>query len=113
VQPLELPATASAESSAPQATPSVSDGVGSLEAHTVLTDTQRKKEYIVRNYDNLINDLKRGPAAKPGEYLASLLTMLNVKPSLEYDAIKRIQALSQEYPDIVAFADRVIEEFSG
>jgi hypothetical protein len=113
VQPLEFPATASTDSGSAQATPTVSDGVGSLEAHTVLNDAQKRKDYIVRNYDDLINDLKRGPAAKTGEYLASLLTMLNVKPNLEYDAVKRIRALSEEYPDIVEFADRVIEEFGG
>ena len=90
-----------------------SEGTSSLETHTALSESQKRKDYIVRNYESLIKELQNGPAAQPGEYLASLLSLLNVKPNLEYDAIKRIRALSVAYPDIVEFADHVVEAFGG
>jgi hypothetical protein len=90
-----------------------SDGTSSLETHTALSDSQKRKDYIVRNYESLIKDLQNGPVAQPGEYLASLLSLLNVKASQQYDAIKRISALSVAYPDIVEFADHVVEAFGG
>ena len=88
-------------------------GTGSLETHTALSDRQKMKDYIVKNYDGIIKDLEKGPAAQPGEYLTSLLSVLKVSTSQEYSAIKRIRALSEAYPDIMEFADHVSEAFGG
>lgn len=107
------PLPASVETGSNATPVSVSDGAHAMETYTALTDSQRKKDYIVRNYDGLLNDLKSGPAAKPGENLSALLSLLHVKPSLEYDAIKRISALSTTYTDVIEFADHVIQEFGG
>ncbi len=88
-------------------------GTSSLETHTALSDRQKMKDYIVKNYEDIIKDLKNGPLAQTGEYLASLLSLLNVSANQEYDAKKRIHALSVAYPDIIEFADHVVEAFGG
>jgi hypothetical protein len=106
-----MPVSVETVSNAPPV--AVSDGAPAMETYTALTDSQKKKDYIVKNYDGLIKDLNSGPAAKPGESLAALLSLLHVKPNLEYDAIKRITALSATYPDVIEFADHVIQEFGG
>ena len=90
-----------------------SDGTSSLETHTALSDSQKRKDYIVKNYDGILKDLQKGPLAQPGEYLTSLLSVLKVSANQEYSVIKRIQALSEAYPGIIEFADHVIEAFGG
>jgi hypothetical protein len=69
------------------------------------------KDFIVKNYDGIVKDLRRGAMSQPGEHMAALLSLLRIPITNEYDAIKRILALSVAYPDIPQFADHVIEAF--
>jgi len=95
-------------------TPSTpSAGTGSLETHTALSDRQKMKDYIVKNYEGIVKDLQKGPVAQAGEYLTSLFSLFNISANQEYGATKRIRALSEAYPDIIEFADHVIEAFGG
>lgn len=84
-------------------------GTGSLETQTAISERQKRRDYIVTNYDRLIDDLQKGA----GEHLTSLLSLLNVSANQTESAIKRIRALSEAYPGIIEFADHVIEAFGG
>jgi len=83
-------------------------GTGSLETHTAISDSQKRKEYIVTNYKDIVTDLQKGA----GEHLSSLLSLLNVSANQADDVIKRIRGLSEAYPNIPEFADHVIETFT-
>jgi hypothetical protein len=84
------------------------EGTGSLETQTAISDRQKTKEYIVVNYNNIMQDLQKGN----GEHLTSLFTLLHISDDQSGDAVKRTRALSEAYPDIPEFADHVIETFN-
>jgi hypothetical protein len=75
------------------------------------SEPQNMKDFIIKNYDGIVKDLRRGAMNQPGEHMAALLSRLHIPVTNEYDAIKRIQALSVAYPDIAQFADHVTEVF--
>jgi hypothetical protein len=81
------------------------DGSTAFEGTTSLTEKQKIKDFIVVGYRDIIVDLQKGS----GQYLASLLDLLNLPPNQRDETIKRIRALSQAYPNIVEFADHVSE----
>ena len=80
-------------------------GTGNMETQTTLSEHQKIKEYIVANYEQIVNDLTQST----GEHLSSLFSLLEVQADQSADAIKRIRALASAYPDIPQFADHVIE----
>lgn len=77
----------------------------SIDAATQLSSREKAKDLIVRRYTNLMADLSRGT----GEDLAAVLQLLQIEPSRHHDATRKMQALSQVYPDAVVYADHVIE----
>lgn len=80
-----------------------------LEEMPSLSANQKAKEFIVTAYKNLRADLTNGQ----GQYLSSLLDLLKVQPADQPEAIKKIQALTVAYPNIVEFADHVVALFPG
>ena len=76
-----------------------------IEKQLALSSSQKIKDFVVISYSQLQGDLSRGK----GEYLSSLLSMLNIAAT-EIDAtVKKLRALSEAYPTIPDFADRVID----
>lgn len=84
-------------------------GTGPLETNTAISTRQISKDYIVANYKQIIEDLQKGS----GEYLTSLLSLLNVPSDQQDSATKRIRALSEAYPNVIEFSDHVIDAFGG
>ena len=80
-----------------------------LETHTAISADQERKDYIVRNYQVLLKDLQDGG----GEHLTALLALLDVPDDQSEGATRRLRALSEAYPDIVDFANHVVEAFGG
>lgn len=74
----------------------------------VPTDqSQKVREFIIAGYSSLTADLSQGS----GPHLSSLLDLLEVSESERPAAAKRIRGLSDAYPNISEFADRVIDLF--
>ena len=65
------------------------------------------KEFIVVSYRSLMVDLSRGK----GDYLDSLLSMLDVKESNKNDSIRKIKSLSEIYDVIPEFAEQIANLF--
>ncbi len=63
------------------------------------------KEYVIIAYKNILSDLSAGN----GEYLSSLINMLKVQDGENDTIIQKIKSLSEVYPDIPLFAERVSE----
>jgi len=81
------------------------EGTGSMESKTAINSRQKAKDYIIVAYRNILDDLGK----RKGEYLSSLLAMLNIPGAKSEDATKKIQALSEVYPIIPDFADHVVD----
>lgn len=77
----------------------------SIDAATQQSAREKAKGLIVQRYTNLMADLSRGH----GEDLQAVLRFLHVDPTQDAEAIRKMQALSQVYPDAAVYADRVIE----
>lgn len=67
----------------------------------------RVKEFIVVGYSSIRADLNAGA----GQYLSSLLELLNVHPDKRNDATVRLKNLADSNPNIMDFADQVIATF--
>ena len=65
------------------------------------------KEFIVMGYTNIMNDLSKSG----GQYLDSLIEMLQIEKSKRNDSISKIRSLSEVYTKIPEFADKVTELF--
>lgn len=78
-----------------------------LTERTALSDRQKAMEFIVVGYKEIAVDLRNGD----GEYLSSLLSVLNVSEPAREEATKRLRALLDAYPAIPEFADRAVEAF--
>lgn len=73
------------------------------------TQGKRKiKEFVILSYSNLLKELASGE----GEYLTSLLGLLDVKPDQRVTTVAKIRELSEVYKDIPSFADRVVDMYS-
>jgi len=81
------------------------EGTTAVESKVSEPARQKAKEFIVMGYKDIIGDLRKGE----GQYLTSLLGMLNVPTEGKDDAIKKIKGLSEAYNSIPEFADHVIE----
>ncbi|MCS6294344.1 MAG: hypothetical protein H8J66_14835 [Nitrospira sp.] len=77
----------------------------SIDSATQQSAREKAKGFIVLRYSNLMADLSRGH----GEDLQAVLRYLHVDPAQDTEAIRKMQALSQVYPDAAIYADRVIE----
>jgi hypothetical protein len=76
-----------------------------IEQNTSLSENQKIKDFVVISYRQIRTDLSKGG----GDYLKSLLSMLNT-PAADFDAtVKKIRGLAEAYPTIPEFADRVID----
>ena len=71
------------------------------------SEKAKVKEFIVVSYGSLMIDLSRGK----GDYLDSLLSMLDVKESNKNDSIRKIKSLSEIYDVIPEFAEQVANLF--
>lgn len=71
------------------------------------TQKDRIREFIVIGYSSLRADLNAGS----GQYLSSLLELLNVKDDKRATAIIRLKVLAETNPNIMDFADQVIASF--
>lgn len=80
-------------------------GSSGIDAKIRLSDDQKIKEFVVVGYRQIIEDLRKGQ----GEYRDSLLNLLNVPKETQDDVARKIKALSDAYPDIPEFAQRVLD----
>lgn len=78
-------------------------GTASIENHTTLSDNQKIKDFVVVSYRELQSDISKGK----GPYLASLQTLLRIGVAESDAFVKKVKALSEAYPTIPEFADRV------
>ncbi len=70
-----------------------------------ITEGKTKiKEFVILSYSNLFKEL----AAGDGEYLASLLKLLEINPEQRATTVAKIKSLSEAYKDIPSFADSVV-----
>lgn len=83
------------------------DNKNSLPADTTR-NKMKVKEFIVMAYINISKDM----AAGSGEYYDSLLNLLSVPKEKSEEALKKLRSLSDLYPDVPIFADRVIEFYN-
>lgn len=63
------------------------------------------KEFIVLEYSNICKDLSKGS----GEYLNTMLVLLNIRQEFRPSAVSKIRANAEVYHDIPSFADSCIE----
>lgn len=63
------------------------------------------KEFVIIAYKNIIQEFSEGH----GEYLSSLLSMLEIEPGENDAVIEKIKSLSEQYPEIPVFAEQVSE----
>jgi len=65
------------------------------------------KSFIISGYNNIISELNY----KNGEYVKSLLEMLNVSKEKYNESVEKIKSLSTVYSNIPEFADQVANYF--
>jgi hypothetical protein len=68
-----------------------------------IGDKAEAKVFIVAGYKSIIEELHSGKA----EYLSSLFTLLKIPEGKQDEAIDKIRSLSELYPSIPEFAERV------
>ena len=74
------------------------------ESPTLKSQREKAKDFIVRNYANLMTDLSTGS----GENVNSLMRLLNIGKDKEADALQKILGLSELFKDPPVFADQVM-----
>jgi len=67
----------------------------------------RVKEFVISGYSNIRADLSAGS----GQYLSSLLELLNINPDKRNEATVRLKTLADTNSNIMDFADQVIASF--
>lgn len=72
-----------------------------------LPEKAKVKDFIILNYQNIIQDVNKGS----GQYLSSLLVMLKVQNDNQSEAQNKIKALSTVYMLIPDFAEQVVNYF--
>lgn len=80
------------------------EGASPMESATLKNQRDKAREFIVGRYTNLIDDIDKGG----GEDLSTLISLLNIEKDHQADALRKIDDLSQNYPDAPTFADFVI-----
>ncbi len=66
------------------------------------------KEYVILSYNQILADLGKGE----GEYLESLLQLLEIESEQRDEAIDKIRKLSEVYTVIPEFADSTIDLYA-
>lgn len=79
------------------------DGTSKINASTEKSKKDKAREFIVLSYNQIMSDLSKGS----GNYLSSLVNILEIPKSEEGSSIKRIKSMSEAFPDIVQFADQI------
>lgn len=79
------------------------EGTTKADAATEKSKIDKTREFIILSYKQIMSDVSNGS----GEYLKSLLNMLDIAKQDEGAAIKRIKAMADAFPDIAQFADQV------
>ena len=74
------------------------------ESSTLKSQREKAKDFIVRNYTNLMTDLSMGS----GENVSALMSLLNIGKDKEADALQKIRGLSELFKDPPVFADQVM-----
>ena len=73
----------------------------------IKSEKAKAKEFIVSNYDKILTDLAKGE----GEFIDSLLAILNVQDSNRSDSLNKIKSLSETHTNIPEFAEQVAINF--
>jgi hypothetical protein len=74
-----------------------------VSASTEKSKKDRAREFIILSYNQLLSDISKGS----GNYLNSLMGLLEIPRGDEAVAVKRIKAFAEAFPDIAQFADQV------
>jgi hypothetical protein len=74
-----------------------------VSASTEKSKMDRAREFIILSYNQLLSDISKGS----GNYLNSLMGLLEIPRGDEAVAVKRIKAFAEAFPDIAQFADQV------
>jgi len=83
------------------------EGSGPLEGSISRQARDKAREFIIIGYRNIVKDLQ----ARKGEYLTSLLEILNVPTADQSVAISKLDSLAKVYTNIPEFAERVLDLF--
>ena len=79
------------------------EGTNRLDGPTTKTQRDKAKEFIVANYENLIEDIKKGS----GDNLVALNSLLNIPEDQQEDSLKNMQVLSEVFTDPPTFGDQL------
>lgn len=79
------------------------EGTDRLDGPTTKTQRDKAKEFIVANYENLIEDIKKGS----GDNLVALNSLLNIPEDQQEDSLKKMQVLSEVFTDPPTFGDQL------
>lgn len=79
------------------------DGTSKINSSTDKSKKDKVREFIVLSYNQIMSDLSKGS----GNYLSSLVNILEIPKLEEPSNIKRIKSMSEAFPDIAQFADQV------
>lgn len=74
-----------------------------------LENAQKLKEFVIISYRPLTADINKGE----GEYLSSLLNLLEIPEISKAAVLTRLRFLSETSPNIPNFADRIIEDLAS
>jgi len=74
-----------------------------VSASTEKSKRDRAREFIILSYNQIVSDISKGS----GNYLNSLMGLLEIPRNDEAVAVRRIKAFAEAFPDIGQFADQV------
>ena len=80
------------------------EGTNRVDGPTKKSQKEKAKEFIVANYENLVEEIKNGE----GDNLASLNSLLNIPADQQEDSLKKMRTLLEVFTDRPIFADQVI-----
>lgn len=79
------------------------EATSKISSSTDKSKKDKAREFIVLSYNQIMSDLSKGS----GNYLSSLVNILEIPKPEELSTIKRIKSMSEAFPDIAQFADQV------
>jgi hypothetical protein len=79
------------------------ESASNLSASTEKSKKDRAREFIILSYNQIVADLSKGS----GNYLNSLMGLLEIPRTNEAVEVRRIKAFAEAFPDIAQFADQV------
>lgn len=79
------------------------DGTSKINASTEKSRKDKTREFIILSYNQIMADISKGS----GNYLSSLLNILEIPKAEESNALKRIKSMSEAFPDIAQFAEQL------